>query len=60
MGVGCLSACVLMHLSCGFFKVDFLQVVSTKYISAYKYYYRNLYSVYVAYLIGVLLSPSEL
>lgn len=28
------------------------QVVSTKYISAYKYYYRNLYSVYVAYLIG--------
>lgn len=51
-----------VHLSCGFFKVVcfFLQVVSTKYISAYKYYYRNLYSVYVAYLIGVLLSPAGL
>lgn len=41
------------------FKSCFLQVVSTKYISAYKYYYRNLYSVYVAYLIGVLLSPQD-
>lgn len=57
-GGSCLCMCARASVM-WVFKSCFLQVVSTKYISAYKYYYRNLYSVYVAYLTGVLLNPME-